>query len=232
VSTALLESGARVPLPPEEAHHLGRVLRKGEGEEVTLFDGSGLVARGVLHAAGRGRMEVEIGAVRRLPPSAPDSVPAVALGVLHGPAMDWAVQKAVELGVPRFLPVLCRSSQPGREAAARRVEHWRKVGRQALKQCHRAWAMEIAAPLPLEDLLLEVPAGQGVLADREGAAELARTPGGPLVLLVGPEGGLSAAERRSVLDAGWTPLRLGGHVLRAETAVVAGAVLLSRCRPA
>ncbi len=229
VDSELLEPGGLVVLPPDEAHHLGKVLRRSAGEGVTLFDGEGRVATGVLRVVERGRVEVELGNVRELPRPDPAAVPAVALGVLHGPAMDWAVQKAVELGVPRFLPVVCRRSQPGRNAAAGRVEHWRRVARQALKQCHRAWAMEVTPPLSLDELLREVPAGRGVVADREGGTPAAPGLEGPSVLLVGPEGGLSADERRAVLAAGWAGLCLGEHVLRAETAVVAGTVLLSRC---
>ncbi len=222
------EAGAVVGLPAGEGHHLRKVLRRKPGERVVLCDGAGRTADGVLVPAEAGTVVVELRQVRQLPRPDPAAVPSVALGVLHGQAMDWAVQKAVELGVPRFVPVLSQRSQLGRAAAGRRLEHWRRVALQALKQCHRPWLMELLPPQSLEELLREVPAGQGILADREGArpGELALE--GPSILLVGSEGGLSGAERNAVLEAGWRSVRLGEHVLRAETAVVAGVALLSR----
>lgn len=223
-------AGLVVTLPPDEAHHLKKVLRRAQGDEVVLCDGAGRVAEGVLVAAEGGGASVELRAVREVPRPDPGSVPSVALGVLHGQAMDWAVQKAVELGVPRFVPLLCRRSQLGCAAAGRRLEHWRRVARQALKQCHRAWAMEVVAPLELAELLAQVPEASGVVAHRDGVAPGSFRLKGPALLLVGPEGGLTEEELHAVQSAGWTSLRLGEHVLRAETAVVAGTVVLSHCR--
>ena len=230
VEPGSLVAGGTVPLPPEEARHLRKVLRRGGGDRVILFDGAGGVADGVLRPVGRDGMEADLAGVRQVPEPPPGPEPSVAVGVLHGQAMDWAVQKAVELGVPRFLPVLCRRSQPGRGAAEGRLGHWRRVARQALKQCHRPWAMEVEAVLSLEELIERVTAGSGIVADREGVAAHEVDLERPVVLLVGPEGGLTPAERRLLSDAGWQGLRLGEYVLRAETAVVAGTVVLSACQ--
>lgn len=222
------EAGTVVSLPAGEAHHLRKVLRICPGDEVVLCDGAGRIANAVLVPGEAGTAAVELRQVRQLPRPDPAAVPSVALGVLHGHAMDWAVQKAAELGVPRFVPVLCQRSQLGRTAASRRLEHWRRVALQALKQCRRAWRMELAAPCSLEELLREVAAGEGILADREGMRPGQLSMEGSHLLLVGPEGGLSETERAAVLRAGWPSVRLGEHVLRAETAVVAGVALLGR----
>jgi RsmE family RNA methyltransferase len=72
--------------------------------------------------------------------------PTAALGILHSKAMDWAVQKAVEIGVETFIPVLCERSQGSLSHAEGRLEHWRRVALQALKQCRRAWAMRVESP--------------------------------------------------------------------------------------
>jgi len=229
VEEGSLEAGGLVVLSPGEAHHLARVLRAAPGDGVTLFDGAGTIATGLLRPGGRGRLAAEVLSVHEAPPPS-GTVPAVALGVLHGQAMDWAVQKAVELGVPRFVPVVSERSQPGRNAAGARLEHWRRAGRQALKQCRRAWAMEVAPPRSFDELLRDVAPGEGILADQEGAGPATFGAGGPVMLLVGPEGGFSEAERRALQDAGWPKLRLAEYILRAETAVVAGIALLSGCR--
>ena len=97
---------------------------------------------------------------------------------------------------------------------------------QALKQCRRPWAMEIADVLPLQ-AFVEYCSTSGAVADRDGCAidELPRETGG--VLVVGPEGGFTAEENELFERHGWPGLRLGPHVLRAETAAIVGAAMMT-----
>ncbi len=221
-----LEPGASVELEAAESRHLTRVLRRSAGQTVVLTNGSGQVAEAVLVELGRGRLAASVKVVHRAPPL-PAEV-TLALGVLHTGAMDLAVQKAVEVGVATVLPVLCERSQLARRAAEGRRAHWQRVADQALKQCRRAWALEVAEPVTLAQVLGRTPAGVGVVADPGGGSADGLPEAAARVLLVGPEGGFDPAEEEAVARAGWYRLGLGPFVLRAETAAVVGSSLLVR----
>ncbi len=215
-----------VTLDPGEARHLRAVLRRAAGASVVLTDGRGSRARGVVCAVKRNHAVVAVEEVERVPePEGPGIT--VALGVLQGQAMDRAVTRAVELGVERFVPVVAARSQGGPGAAARRLAHWGRAARQALKQCHRVWEMELSGPVTLEELLEENAGAPGVVADPEGLPLDRLGEGRGRLFLVGPEGGFTREERERIARAGWVPLVLGANVLRAETALVAGVAVLT-----
>lgn len=219
-----LEEGSRVVLDAVEARHVRGALRLKTGDQVVLTDGSGSVAPGRLFVDGRGAVEVEVESVNHVP--RPDAGLGLAVAILAGPAMDVVAQKAVELGVERLTPVWCTRSQISLKRAATRVDHWLRISRQALKQCRRAWAMELAPPMTLVDLLGLIDADRGVVADAGGGTPDDLPRGGKRVLLIGPEGGFSPQEQDLIKNSGWPKLRLGNHVLRAETAAIAGAAVL------
>jgi len=223
--------GQVVVLGAEEARHLAAVLRRAAGAPVVLADGRGVLASGVVRRAGRGQVEVEVQRVDRVPrPSGPSL--HVALAVLHTAAMDWAVQKCVEVGVSRFTPVVTDRSQGGGATGRRRREHWARVARQALKQCRRAWEMEVAEPVGLPEVAAASPADLRLLADAAGDPAIVYAGAArAALLLVGPEGGLSDVELERLDAAGWRRVALGPHVLRAETAAVVGAALLTALLP-
>lgn len=220
-----LEAGRSVVLDSTEAHHVGGPLRLRVGDRVVMTDGAGAVATGTLSRQGRAAAEVSIDAVEHLSPPAPGLTLAVAL--LAGPAMDLVIQKAVELGVERVTPVGCQRSQISVKRAMTRMTHWQRIARQALKQCHRAWAMELAEPRSLARLIDGAEARAGVVAHPEGGSVEALPPGRGRLLLIGPEGGFTLDEERALDVAGWPRARLGRYVLRAETAAIAGAALFA-----
>jgi 16S rRNA (uracil1498-N3)-methyltransferase len=227
VAPGTLEPAATLVLDPTEARHLTSSLRRRPGDEIVLADGSGSVAEARLSSIERKRVEVEVLSVRREPEPQSDGV-TVAMAVVGSQAMDWAVQKAVEIGVRKFVPLEAERAQLRGKDLGGRVEHWRKISRQALKQCRRAWEMGVAEVVSLRDLT-ESQAGVGVVADRQGCAidELPDETGG--LLVVGPEGGFTVEERELFDHLGWPSVRLGQHVLRAETAaVVGGAMMVAR----
>ena len=225
-----LAVGAEVVLDHEEARHATSVLRLSTGSPVVLTDAAGRIANGTLSATGRGRAEVAVETVESAPPLPGDLT--LAIGVLAGSAMDVVVQKAVELGVARLIPVVCRRSQHGSRRVVKRMDHWSRVGRQSLKQCHRAWSMEIEPPIAIADLVAGIDGGRGIVADPDGHGIGLLTPTDQPVLLVGPEGGFDSEEHGLLATAGWQRLRLGPFILRAETAAVAGSALLADARPA
>jgi 16S rRNA (uracil1498-N3)-methyltransferase len=221
-----LAAGRAVKLEPAEARHATGALRLTPGREVLLTDGAGGVGFGVLTLARRGRAEVSVDRVDRVP--APVSGLTLAMAVLAGGAMDLVVQKAVELGVRRFVPVCCDRSQFGRERAVERTDHWTRLAMQALKQCRRAWAMEIEAPISMTDLVATTESNRGIVADADGDRVKTFEPiSADPILLVGPEGGFSPEETSAIEAAEWPRICLGPHVLRAETAAIAGVAVIT-----
>ena len=217
--------GDLVDLDGGESRHAAGPLRLAVGDPVVLADGLGSLFDGVMRTVSGRRCQVEIFAVRHVPKPAAQHVD-VALAVLHSQAMDWAVQKSVELGVETVLPLLAQRSQLGPRDAPGSLGHWRRVARQALKQCRRPWGLEVAEPLTIGDVIAKSRARQ-VVVGAHGGPHLADLDGAvPDLLVVGPEGGFTGDETAEMAAAGWGQLRLGRHILRAETAAVVGAAML------
>lgn len=229
--------GDLVTLDSEESHHLLKVLRGGDGEDLHLVDGRGhrLTAR----SAGRtGRLaRLEILDVVADPHEAALPRLRLACGVVKGRRWEYALEKAVECGAHAVVPLLTEHGVV--EPREGRRDRWQTVLRSALKQSGRCLLPELAEPVDLEGFLAEV--GPGVLAYgavplERGAAPAQGLPvpeGEPpawLTVMVGPEGGWTDAERRSLAAAGALPLDLGPHVLRTETAAVAALVLAQQWR--
>ncbi|MCK5806660.1 MAG: 16S rRNA (uracil(1498)-N(3))-methyltransferase [Lentisphaeria bacterium] len=224
VPEGVLVSGRKVVLDPEEARHASGSLRLHAGDHVVLTDGAGKLAGAELIRCVRSDVVavVDEGVTKVQPLPGP----TVALGVLHTKAMDWAVQKAVEVGAATFVPLLCDRSQGSHKRALERVDHWRRVARQALKQCRRTWGMVVESPMTIESVV----GGRlqpGLVADPEGLTDVSGLEPHRMTLLVGPEGGLTPEEQKALAGANWSTIALGPHILRAETAVVVGAALLT-----
>jgi 16S rRNA (uracil1498-N3)-methyltransferase len=217
--------GQQARLLGAEAHHLAHVMRAKPGAEVTLFDGSGdeFLAR----VERVGRSEIELCVLAR---HAIDREPSIALtlGVAmpKGDRRRWLVEKTVELGVARLVPLeTARGNE--REGAPARL---RQAVIEASKQCGRNRLMEIAASMPLADFLASAPAGSLRLFAHANE-RLARHPLGQIVsaqanppvvfLAVGPEGGFTQDELDLALARGWQAVGLGPRVLRVETAALA-----------
>jgi 16S rRNA (uracil1498-N3)-methyltransferase len=204
----------RPDLAEDDAHHLGRVLRVRPGEVITVSDG-----RGGWRACRFGAELEPAGDVVR--ESAPDPAIAIGFAVVKGGRPEWTVQKLTELGVDTLVPFHAERSvvRWEGERAARHLERLRRVVREAAMQSRRTH-------LPVLDDVADLTA----LVRRPGAAraDLGGRPPGldrPLVL-IGPEGGWSDAERA----LGGATVGLGPQVLRAETAAVTAAALLTSIR--
>ena len=207
-----LEAGRTVVLDPTEAQHLTGALRRRSGDEIVLADGEGWIAEARLLTIGRGRVEAEVLSLHQEPAPVSDGV-TVGLAMVSGRSMDWAVQKAVEIGVRRFVPMETERAQIRQGGIGSRIDHWRRISMQALKQCRRPWAMEISDVVPLPTLVdRESTNGGGVVADGEGIAigELPVDAGS--LLVVGPEGGFTAEENELFDRSNWPRLRLGRHL--------------------
>jgi 16S rRNA (uracil1498-N3)-methyltransferase len=216
-----LASGAEIALPGEAAHHAARVLRLAAGAEVTLFDGEGGECSAQLtRVDGRGvvaRVDVRRAVERESP---------LAITLIQGLAasdrMDYAIRKAVELGVAAIVPVTTVRSvvRLAGERALRRVEHWRQIVIGACEQCGRNRLPAIHTPCDLLEWLRAPSSASSRLLPApdasEGLAQLAQ-PAGAIEILVGPEGGLAPEESAAALAVGFRSVRLGPRILRTET---------------
>ena len=220
------EAGKRVSLDENEVHHL-QVRRAKGGELVEILDGGGLRGSGLLVQAGR-HWYVDVQSAER-EPRPPELTLAVAAG--DRDRFSWMVEKAVELGVTCVVPL--QTARTTGVATGIRETHLHRLRRHALeatKQCGATWALELAEPLSLDDFLARRLAGMGWMADRTGSLPPSYLGATPLTVVIGPEGGLTDAERSRVAAAGYQPTVVGPHTLRFETAAVAAAAVATTAR--
>ena len=232
-SLAGVDVGAAVTVEGAEAHHGVVVRRLAVGEPVLLTDGLGVVAECEVTETGKQRLVAEVRAVRTEPHPEPDVVVVQALP--KGERGELAVEVLTEVGVARIVPwAAARSVAVWRgDRAAKSLARWRGTAREAAKQSRRAWFPEVAGLASTADVVELVAGASLALVLHEDAAEpLAEVtvpPAGPIVLVVGPEGGLAPEELAAFSDAGAQAVRLGPEVLRTSTAGVAAvSALLSR----
>lgn len=220
---APLGEGQPVPLTREQGHYLFAVMRLAPGDAVTVFDGrSGEWTAEVVEAGRRG------GALRcgaRLAPLVPPPDLWLMFAPLKKARTDFVVEKAVEMGAARVLPVLTAFTNAERV----RAERLRAHAVEAAEQCGARYVPEVAEPERLDRLLTEWPGSRRLLWADESRAEgpappIAAPP--PAAILIGPEGGFSEAERARLHAAPFAiAIRLGPRILRAETAAVAALAL-------
>jgi 16S rRNA (uracil1498-N3)-methyltransferase len=203
-------------LSSADHHHLARVLRLAPGSPVTVGDGAGRWRPARLTAGAA--IEVIGGVVADPPPRPPITV---AFALVKGDRPEWTVQKLTELGVDRIVPFVADRSvvrwDPPK--AARQADRLTEIARQAAMQSRRTWLPEVD---PLGSFADVTALAGAALVDISGSAPSLTHP----TVLIGPEGGWSAAERQ----AGLPRVRIGAHVLRSETAALTVGVLLTALR--
>ncbi len=196
------------------------MLRAKPGTALTVFNGLGGEYRAELIAADRRRARLKIGSFLAREAESPLRI-HLGLAIARGERMDWSVQKATELGVESIAPLVTERCNVRLEGKAEPKRwHWEKIATAACEQCGRN---RIPAVFPAQgfEAWLSSRSG-GVVLDPDGVPfPLLPRPGDELTLLVGPEGGLSLAERQRALASGFVPASLGPRILRVETAVVA-----------
>jgi 16S rRNA (uracil1498-N3)-methyltransferase len=221
VNPALRASAAHVfvddldslPISADDAHHLFRVLRLRDGESVTASDGRGTwrtttVAGHRLRAAGD------------LISEPADASLTIAAAIPKGDRVEWMVQKLTELGVDEIIFLHCEHSvvRWKNDRVGHHLARLMRVVREAAMQSRRLWMPQLRGPLAVADVAA-LPGA--VIADPDGeSGELSG------VVLIGPEGGFTDAERR----LGGRSVSLGPNVLRVETAAVCAAAILGRRR--
>ena len=225
-----LAPGDVLRLPDEVARHV-QVLRLTAGDSLTLFNGRGGQHEAELVELGRRSALARIGAFEPADAEPPYRI-TLAQGIAGGDKMDWLIEKAVELGVARIAPLAAARSvvRLSAERASRRHAHWQAIVRAACEQCGRNRLPEVDTARDFSKWLetLPAPADDGamrLMLSPRAATAFASLPAAPpaaeVILLIGPEGGLSPEEEDAALAHGFAPLSLGPRVLRTETAGMA-----------
>ena len=228
-----LATGETLVLDDQAAHHVKQVLRLGPGAALRVFDGAGSEHHASLLDVQRARVSVEIGAAYTSNTESSLNI-ILAQGIPRGDRMDFILQKAVELGVSLIQPLWMERSQARTkgERLEKRMRHWRKVMINACEQCGRSTLPGIDRPAGFTSWLdAGHTADTRILLNPDSGNSLTalEPPQESILLLVGPEGGISEAEHLHAGRAGFTPVALGPRILRTETAslaVLAGLQLL------
>ncbi len=225
VADVALGAGASVTLGEEAAHHM-RVRRLDVGEWVALRDGMGRSGEGRLVRLAKAHAVVELSEVREHP--APPPVHLL-VPVADRDRMLWLAEKAVEVGVASWRPVLFRRSRSvgGRGEGAAFQQKVRARMLAALAQSEAAWLPDLHPEAPLDRAVAAAPPGARWVCDPDGAPLLDGSvlPGEAASVAVGPEGGLEPDELDALRAAGFRPAALPGNILRFETAAVVAAAL-------
>ncbi len=222
---------SRAVLEGEDARHLRQVLRAEIGQQYEICDNQRVYLAEIENFR---KDEVLFRTIEELPVQIPAGHFTLLLALIKFDRFEWAVEKATELGVETIMPVETARSEKGLERAAwKRLERWRKIARESSQQARRALLPQILEPVPFEAAIHHSAEYRYLLDEEPGAQPLFEAlPPAPnasdaVSLLVGPEGGWTAAERAAAVQAGWCGVSLGPLVLRAETAAMAGLAVLA-----
>ena len=225
----LSADGGAVKLDPDQSRHLSRVLRLGQGDPIELFDGKGTVAQAVVESCGK-QVAARIISLAFVSPARPGLDLAVCLP--KGPRADDMVSQLSQLGVDRLVPLHTGRSvvDPG----PGRLRRFRLAAVNSAKQCGRPYLLEVGSPASVAELLggnhdlklIADPDSPPIddLSARVGRADR-------ILVLIGPEGGWTDAERAGALEAGCLAWSFAENVLRIESAAVAAASIVRYLAP-
>ena len=223
----------RAAITADNALHLARVLRARVGQEFEIVCG-GQVRLGRVASIGTGGDRVEFELKEVIGGQVAGLAVHLLLAIFKFDRMEWAIEKATELGVESIRPVIARRTNAHLAASAiKRVERWRKIGREAAQQSRRNDPPDIGDPLELKAALqlVNIDDLRLVLSETEKdvslkAALAAGESHSKVHLAVGPEGGWTNDELHLFANSGWQTVTLGLTILRAETAAIAAVAIV------
>lgn len=218
----------QIILDLEQSRHLNSVLRLQNGDEIRVFDGTGNEFFCIVQETGNRKQGVVLRILRKILPSAPESDLdlTLAVAVLKGEKFDLVIQKAVELGVTNFVPIITKRCDVKPKNFDKKIERWEKIVIESSKQCGRAKLMKISELLEFQDFI-EMPEGAKILfAERTGQSFSTIKSDKKITAVIGSEGGWDDLEIDSARQKGFQIITLGGRILRAETAAISIASLL------
>ena len=212
------------------AHYLSSVLRVREGSPLVLFNGQGGQFEGLVQWVRKGRVQVRTVGYEAIERESPLTI-CLGHSVCRGARSDYVVQKATELGVARIDPLQTERTVVRVESnrAVRRVAHWHSIAVRACEQCGRNRVPKVSSISYIADWLVRQPDNSSRLVlDRTAPRRVngIPRPTGPVVVLAGPEGGLTSTELALAEASGFSAVHLGPRTMRADTATIAGLVAL------
>ena len=220
-----------VVLSPEESHHLARVLRVEAGQELTLFDGQGTRAEGIVDTVTKKEVTVRITARETVPP--PTVEITLIQAVCKPDRFELILQKATELGIRRIQPVITQNASLPAGKIEKMAERGEAIIRNAAQQCGTAWLPEF---LPLQKFSAVALKADAVFIGslhpnakpfREAFRALDKSKIKTAALLIGPEGDFTEEEVNAAVAAGAIPVTFGNQILRTETAAIFGLSVLA-----
>jgi len=218
--------GQKISLSVEETRHLRDVLRLQETDKVQIFDGGGREFLCEIELIEKKQTALNI--LKEIPPTAPESALNLTLAValLKGEKFDLVVQKAVELGVAKLVPLNTKRADVKLKEMEKRLERWRRIALEAAKQSGRARLMEIEKPLDFEKFIEAAKGARILFAERSGAKFSGVEKSADIIAVVGAEGGWEISEIEAARKNGFQIITLKGRILRAETAAITVAAIL------
>src|SRR3954471_13598778 len=217
---------SQIELDEAESRHLSQVLRAQAGERVTVLDGCGGVYEAEVATISKRNVRLKVVHRERRDPLPYDIT--LFQAIPKGKVMEWIVQKATELGARRIVPILTERTVVEVGADSHKVEKWRTIAIESIKQCGSPYLPRIEAPMEFSKALRHVSGLDFVASLYPGAGEIQEFFGRdvrPVQIWIGPEGDFTPREVEDLQHAGVHPIRLGPLVLRCDTAAVCALAL-------
>jgi 16S rRNA (uracil1498-N3)-methyltransferase len=212
--------GDRLHIVGDEHHHL-TVARAAVGEMVEVLDGKGALWTAEVVGINRKETVVRIVEKRHVPRIGPEII--LAMSLIKTSAFELALEKAVEVGITRFIPFIAHRSNA---TSGRRSDRWARIAIEAAKQSKRYYLPAIEGQTEFKDVLNIPATTKIVFAERGGGPLKSALAGSPALCLIGPEGGWTDAELEAARNNSFHLVGLGDTILRSETAAIVGAALL------
>jgi 16S rRNA (uracil1498-N3)-methyltransferase len=226
----LLNTDSHINLDEQASHHLSKVLRARVGDHITLFNGEGGEYDAAIISINKKSVEVQVGTFNNRSAESPLQL-CLAQGISRGEKMGYIIQKAVELGVTQIVPLLTErcTVKLDEERRQKRFQHWQTIIVNACEQSGRNRIPELVVPQTYESWIGTASADLCLVLAPQAVEKIERSKvnaNGKIVLLIGPEGGLSEQEIEQSVQKGFKPVNIGPRVLRTETAATAALTIL------
>ena len=222
--------GTTIQLDASASHHIASVMRASVGDRLTLFNGRGGEYKSIIIKIHKKQIYAQIEEFIASEVESPLEL-YLAQGISRGEKMDYIIQKSVELGVKKIIPLLTErcAVKLDEERRAKRFQHWQSIIISACEQSGRNQLPELFPPVILGNCLYSIETDWRFVLAPTALGKLKEffiQPAQRVMLLIGPEGGLSDQEINQACQQGFLPLNLGPRILRTETAAVAAMTAL------
>lgn len=209
-----------ITLGVDETKHLRNVLRMSFGDRLKVFDGAG--NEFLCEIVGTVKRRTSLKIIKQTPPKSLESNLdlSLAVAILKGDKFDLAIQKAVELGVNKFVPILTKRCDIRLKNAKKKLTRWQKIIIESSKQCGRAKLMEIIEPIEFKILIESVEDTTILFSERSGKSFSEIKPDKKISAIIGSEGGWDDSEIEFAKRNSVQIITLGGRIMRAETAAI------------